>query len=913
MAKASPIIRAFNAGVFSVLMEGRTDLDRYPVSLRQGFNGLALQQGPFMARPGTEFRQPLRNESGKGILVPFEFNKEQALMLEFNDGKVRFHDDEGLLTYDPVAITALGTSGGFLQITSTTLGASVGGSVELVGFSGVSGLSYLVGVITAKVGNVYTLNIAYSGSTTPTGAETASLVYEIAHPYSTESELLKVRYAQLVDLVYLWNGGRVRSLCRYGVYDWRFSEVKMLDGPFMPEDDTGTTFSVSATGNAATNSTGTSISSYAGTPSNAFDEDTSTYWVSGTNQIGDLIFTPTTPFVATGYYYSSPKQSTETSYTAKNHMPMSWEFQGWDGSVWVVLDEQDDFELLDGHRTPYIELNNSVAYSKYRIYIKGLNQSGSIAPWVTALVISSDAAASINITASSTTGINNGEGFKSTDVGRLIRLKSNDGFWRWGEITAFSSTTVVTVKLNSPLPNTARISHWRLGYWSDTTGWPTVGLFFDDRLWLAGSADAPDLVAWTATGAYKTSQLTMSPTDPDGTVAADNGGSVRLNSAKLGAVQWMETDEKGLMLGTLNGEWVISQITSQSALSTTNLRARNTTRRGSAAINAIKAGNQVIFAQRGKRSIFEMAYNYEVDGYRAPSMSVYASHMFTKNKTIEQMAYCADPNSIVWIRRSNGTLVSLTYNREENVIGWFEHDVGGTVEWIAAMPAPEAARDDLWMIVNRTINGATHRYVERLKPFWDFGNEITDAWYLDCALAFDSATALTRVYGLGHLEGEEVYALVDGVKDGPFTVTSGYIDLTVGGKVGVIGKGFEALGETARIEAGAADGTAQGKLKRVPSVVAYMWDSAGGEYGVYNLDKTNEDGSVGGVVWEPIPYTETPFDEVEAAALHTEEVEVPLDQNYNRAGTVYFRKPKDSPLPFNIIRLCPSVLTQDAQ
>lgn len=904
-------------------MEGHTDLDRYPVSLRKGVNVVAVQQGPILSRSGTEFRQPIRDESGKGILLPFEFNNEQSVMLELSGGKTRFHDDEGLLTYTPVAVSAMSKSGGFLQVTSATLGGTVGGSVELAGFSDVYGLNYLVGIITAKAGNLYTLDIAYSGGTTLTGAETAALVYEIDHPYATEAELLSVRYAQRVDLLYLWSGGRVRNIARYGVYDWRFSEVKMLDGPFMPEDDTGTTLQPSGTGNAATNATGTASADSTSTlpaldgtvaASYAFDEDVSSKWASDQWQGGTLTFEPTVPFAAKGYYIAGPKvNSTETSYTAKNHLPSSWLFQGWDGSAWITLDEQDDFVLLGGHRTPYLPLNNATVYSKYRLRVRGLNQSGELHPWISALSISSDAASYINLTASATTGINNGSGFLSTDVGRSIRLRANDGVWRWGEITAYTSATVVQIKLEGgALPDTSRINHWRLGYWSDTTGWPTVGLFFDDRLWLAGSNDAPDLVAWTSTGGYKASQLTMSPTDPDGTVVADNGGSIRLTSAKLGAARWMETDDRGLMIGTVNGEWVLSQVTNQTPLSTTNIKARNPTRRGSAAINAVKAGGQVLFVQRGKRSLFEMAYSYDVDGYRAPPMSIYASHMFTKNSTIEQIVFCADPHNLVWARRSDGTLASLTYNREENVIGWFEHDMGGEVEWLAEMPAPDDARNDLWMIVKRQINGVTRRYVERLKPFWDFGNDITDAWYVDCALSFNSETALTRIYGLGHLEGEEVYALVDGVKDGPFTVTSGYIDLTVGGNIGVVGKGFEALGETARIEAGATDGTAQGKLKRVSSVVALMWDSAGGEYGVYNSDKINLDGTIGGVIWEPIPYPETPFDLVEEVMLHTEEVEVPLDQSYNRLGTVYFRKPKDSLLPFNIIRLCPSVLTQDA-
>jgi hypothetical protein len=560
--------------------------------------------------------------------------------------------------------------------------------------------------------------------------------------------------------------------------------------------------------------------------------------------------------------------------------------------------------LYTGHRTPYFELNNVVAYSKYQIAVTACVRNGSLNCRISSLVIASEAASSITLTASSIAAINDGTGFRSTDVGRLIRLKGGDAYWRYAKITAVSSTTVITVSLkNGPFSSLDTVSQWRLGYWSDTTGWPTTALFFDDRLWLAGSKAAPDLVAYTTPGGYSPLSLNMSPTTEDGEVLATNGGVVRLNSAKLGAVQWMEADEKGLQIGTLNGEWVLSQITTNETLSATNLRARQSTKRGSANVNAVKIDKQVLFTQRGKRNVYEFAFNYEADGYKAPLMSVYASSLMTRSKGIEQCVYAAEPHSLVWYRMSDGTLLSLTYNRDENVIAWFEHDVGGFVEWIEVLPAPDDARDDLWLMVKRTINGVTRRYVERLKPFWDFGNTISDAFFVDCGLRYQGAE-VRELYGLGHLEGESVMLLVDGVPDGPFTVASGRVSASVPGADIVVGKGFVGEGETSRLEAGARDGTAQGKLKRVAHADVLMWDSRGGLLGTFN-DDTRE------VDYAEIGYTNEDYTVVEEAELYTQEVRVGTATGFGKRGTMWFKRPEDSPLPFNIVRINPRVLEQD--
>lgn len=69
----------------------------------------------------------------------------------------------------------------------------------------------------------------------------------------------------------------------------------------------------------------------------------------------------------------------------------------------------------------------------------------------------------------------------------------------------------------------------------------------------------------------------------------------------------------------------------------------------------------------------------------------------------------------------------MTHNRDENVVGWHQHDLaGGTVEALAVLPQKDQLQDALWCVVRRIVNGQPIRYIERLTRFWDFFDTTTD-------------------------------------------------------------------------------------------------------------------------------------------------------------------------------------------
>lgn len=891
MAKASPHIRSFNAGEFSELLEGRTDLDRYPASLKKLYNMIAAPQGPAISRSGTQFVVPLSDPDEYSAILPFVFSNEQAKIIEFAGDRLRFVDEDGIQVYAPVAYTMVSGSGAAMVIDSTTLNANVGDQVVLLGYAAQYNLNGEIVTVMSKVGTQYTLSKVFPTLTVAAGQ--VARVYHVPSDF-TEAQRKAMRFVQSVDVLYLFTGARPRRLSRYDDYDWRLEDIRFKDGPYMPTNVTSTTLTPNATGRltGGTASGGTN-------PSSAFDGDDATYWASGTNQSGTLAYDAGTAVTVNGYAIAAPLDNADTSYLNTDYAPSTFEFQGsTDNATWTTLDRQETYVLYDYNKSVFFELDNVTPYRYYRLVVRKLLRNGPIFARIRELVLRASNVSTIRFTASAITNINKDAGFKATDVGRVLRVQGNDSAWREFEITAYVSATVVDAKLlGEPLPNLMPIRQWRLGYWSDTTGWPTVGDFFEDRLWLAAPEEAPDMFAGSVIGAYET----FSQTDTFGEVLDDSAIVGRLNARKLSRIRWLSSDSRGLLLGTGSEEYSISSPNNE-AITARNIRARPATRRGSAGVEPVRVDDQLLYVQRSGRAVREFAYVFESDGYKSPSMSQLASHLGAV--PFVEMDYAAEPHSIIWMRRNDGSLVGLTYNREENVVGWHRHELsGGVIEALAVLPQKDQLQDALWVSVKRTVNGQDVRYIERITRFWDFGTNLADAHFVDSGLRY-VGTATNVIYGLQHLEGEEVYGLADTRPVGPFIVENGSVTLTFPASNVVLGLGYDSEAITSRLENGASDGTAQGKVKRINSVVVAVWNSAGGEIGIYNKE-------LDAIVYEPLEYPGA-LDEIEDITEFTGLIgPITPTAGYDMEGRLAFRRPKSSPLPFNVVALMPQLNTQD--
>lgn len=368
----------------------------------------------------------------------------------------------------------------------------------------------------------------------------------------------------------------------------------------------------------------------------------------------------------------------------------------------------------------------------------------------TTLTPSAATGTGITITASSTTGINDNQGFLSTDVGRFIRLKEGST-WGWVIITGFTSSTQVTADVQATLVNTNAKATWRLGLWSDTTGYPGTVTFHEDRLTFAGvTPGAPQRLDLSKSGDYEN----FAPTATDGTVANDNAIGFSLNSNEVNTIRWATSDEKGLLVGTVANEWVVRASSLNEALSPTNVSAKRATAYGSEDVQPVQIGKSTIFVQRAGRIVRELNYYYDVDGFRASDLTQLAEHVTMTG--IVQMAAQKTPQQFVWGVRADGVLACMTYDRDLDAlkVGWARHIISGVsdsagsaavVESVGVIPSADLKRQDLWIIVQRYVNGDVVRHIEYLTQIFDDELEQREAFFVDAGLTYDVPVEITNI------------------------------------------------------------------------------------------------------------------------------------------------------------------------
>lgn len=339
--------------------------------------------------------------------------------------------------------------------------------------------------------------------------------------------------------------------------------------------------------------------------------------------------------------------------------------------------------------------------------------------------------------------------FVSTDVGRLIRLKEGS-VWGWAKIASFVHYGSVTIDIQTTLTNTNAKTNYRLGVWSATTGYPAVVTFHEDRIFYAGATGNPQRLDASNTADY----ANFAPTGLDGVVVATNALSFTFNANDVNVVRWIISDEKGLLVGTAGGEWLVRPSSQGEALTPVNITAKRSTKFGSANVQALQFGKSVLFLQKAGRKVRELNYYFEADGFRATDLTLLAEHI-TKGG-ISEMAVQNEPQPILWNVRADGYLAALTYERDVDSfkVGWHRHQVGGSsdasgthaiVESAAVIPSADGTRDELWLVVKRWINGAVVRHIEYMMPLFDDTTDQKDAFFVDCGLTYDAPKTITGI------------------------------------------------------------------------------------------------------------------------------------------------------------------------
>jgi hypothetical protein len=239
-------------------------------------------------------------------------------------------------------------------------------------------------------------------------------------------------------------------------------------------------------------------------------------------------------------------------------------------------------------------------------------------------------------------------------------------------------------------------------------------------------------------------------------------------------------------------------------------------------------------------------------------------------------------------------MIALTYQRDHKVVGWHTHDTEGLVKAVTAIPG-ETREDDVWIVVNREINGLAKFYIERLSD-WFTGTEAVEGQFLDSWIEYSGPPA-NHMAGLSHLEGKLVHILADGTVHPPQIVVAGQV--TLNNKYSEVLIGLQYITEIRPflMDLPSKTGTAFGRMQRIVNVDVNLYNSLG----MYLGRDDSEDGETS----EEIPFR-VPGDLTgQAVPLYNGIMHLTFPEGFDRKSEYFIRQ--EQPLPLTVLGVIDSI------
>jgi hypothetical protein len=261
--------------------------------------------------------------------------------------------------------------------------------------------------------------------------------------------------------------------------------------------------------------------------------------------------------------------------------------------------------------------------------------------------------------------------------------------------------------------------------------YPSCVEFFEERLFWAGSLKKPQTIWGSASGDYQNNRQGA---------AEDDAIEYPLAAKGVNPILWI-VPHTSLIVGTAGAEWEISASNREEPISAVNVKVRRHSTWGNSKVGALLVNDVILFLQRGGKKLREFAYSFEKDSYVAPDLTILAEHIAGRQGFIE-MAHQQEPAGILWCVRSDGDLAGLTYERMQEVVGWFRIKTNGKFKSVEVIPGLQATEDRVWVAVKRTIDGTERVYIEYFAE-WVWGRKIVSgldperAFYVDSGLSYD--------------------------------------------------------------------------------------------------------------------------------------------------------------------------------
>lgn len=308
--------------------------------------------------------------------------------------------------------------------------------------------------------------------------------------------------------------------------------------------------------------------------------------------------------------------------------------------------------------------------------------------------------------------------FIPAHVGAIISINGGQV-----KITSYVSPTgvlgEVIVKLNADVQAIAKSWTLNTAAFTAETGYPSTVTFFKQRLVFANTKNNPNQLWVSAIG-----------NDGDFLEATDDASAFSMASSSAQADNILHLAQRGGVVALTGGsEFLIS---SAGAFTPASAQIEQHTTYGAQSnVRPCLVGNELLFVQRGGNRLRALSYRYEVDGLVSPELSAIAPHIAEDHGGIKELTYQQTPYSLVWMVLNDGKVASITLNRDQEMNAWAQHDFGGSVRSICALP--QAAGNDLcFMLIQRKTSVVLE--------------QLDETSFMDCEIAHNGALASRNLH-----------------------------------------------------------------------------------------------------------------------------------------------------------------------
>ena len=561
-----------------------------------------------------------------------------------------------------------------------------------------------------EFGNLYVRIIYNGGYVTSSGS-----IYSIVSPYSV-ADLPYLKYVQSADVMTITcinphtaKEYPIYELKRYSNINWTFSQISFGSTISPPssiiataKNSTTVTTYYSYKVTAVSTSGDESIASGSAACKN---NDIDVY--EGSNTIGWASVTGAT------------KYNVYKTFPGYNSIPSSYNFYGY-------MCSSTSTTAIDSNITPDLSTSPPVHYDPFG---KGVISGFTISS------VGSGLPDSITVKITSSTGsgftgycnmVDDGLGTSTYSLLSITILTGGSNYK--------NTDTVVFTAATGTIPH-ATISSIEDG------SYPSVCTYFQQRRVYANTFAAPDTYYMSKPGFF----YNFDSGDPI------NSGDAIIGTPwaqQVSGIQWLVPTQGGLLSFTGNGAWLING-GDKTAVTPSDQSATPQTYNGcSPTVPPLTIGYEVLYNTALGSSVRDLSFNFYTNKFVGTDLTILSNHLFT-NSTINEWSYAEEPYKIVWAVRDDGTMLSFTFLKDQEIYGWSRHDTNG--EFISVCSISEPPVDATYFIVRRHVGGSPAYYIERMdNRLWD---TVEDCVCSDCSLQLvqtkPSATLTASQSGIG--------------------------------------------------------------------------------------------------------------------------------------------------------------------